>query len=236
MCFNLNKKITEHEALTVFFLSSLSYLIVYFFQWGKFYYYSIPISFIEINSNSLLSSLVILSVISILVLFYLELLKEIILVPLKSRLTPNIIHELKKKIRVYSFLYIIIVAFLFEYFDLFIVVLISFLLLTVYFYLAEKKQIAFVTLIIFILSLFFTIGFLFEKFQTNKLVIKDLSSNTNYVVLHLDNSKALISKIDLKTKAFSSQFQLIKIDSDKLNKFTLELKKINGLTIKESHN
>ncbi len=140
MCFNLNKKITEHEALTVFFLSSLSYLIVYFFQWGKFYYYSIPISFIEINSNSLLSSLVILSVISILVLFYLELLKEIILVPLKSRLTPNIIHEFKKKIRVYSFLYIIIVAFLFEYFDLFIVVLISFLLLTVYFYLAEKNK------------------------------------------------------------------------------------------------
>ncbi len=77
---------------------------------------------------------------------------------------------------------------------------------------------------------------MFEKFQTNKLVIKDLSSNTSYVVLHLDNSKALISKIDLKTKSFSSQFQLIKIDSDKLNKFTLELKKINGLTIKESHN
>lgn len=69
-------KIKEHEALLIFLLSALGYLCTYFFQWGKFYYYSIPRSFIEINSNTIVSSLAFIIVLLIFSSFYVGFIKK----------------------------------------------------------------------------------------------------------------------------------------------------------------
>lgn len=226
-------KIKNHEALFIFLLTASGYLCTYLFQWGKFHYYSIPRSFIEINSNTIVSTLVFIFILTILTAFYLSFTKKYM--NLKDKKKSLILNKKKYHFTIQFLLIGGIVIFVVlginlnynpSYFLMALVLWMLFIILKHYDFLFIPTYVAFTILGIF------AIGYLFSENESTYLIMKDQSTNQSYVVLDAQGGKAIVAKVDLKKNAIHPEYQLVKFETDKLNEHTLNLEKIENLEIK----
>jgi len=227
------QKIKNHEALFIFSLTALGYLCTYIFQWGKFYYYSIPRSFIEINSNIIVGSLVFILILIILATFYLGFIKKIMEYnSMKKSLTINV----KKHNFFIQFLLVLgqimftVLAISSNYNPNYILMML--ILFMMYFTLKNYEYLLITTYIAFILLGVFVIGYSISENTTNYLIMKNQSNNQSYVVLNIHSGKAIVAEVDLKRNTISPEYQLIKFETNKLNEHILNLKEIKHLKVK----
>lgn len=228
------KKIKDHEALFIFSLTGLGYLCTYIFQWGKFHYYSIPKSFIEINSNTLLSSLVFMLILLMLSSLHVGFIKKNTY--LKS--AKNILFiKASPYNRFIQFLLVcmmVILGFMGTLSDHYPYYLIGMILLLVlYFLLKNYQSLFFISYIGFILCGVFTTGYSIAENETTYLVIDDPSKEKSYVVLNIQNGKAIIAEMSEEENLIYPNYQLLKIEADKLNEHVLNQKELKDLQIKK---
>lgn len=228
------QKIKNHEALFIFSLTALGYLCTYIFQWGKFHYYSIPRSFIEINSNTIVSSLVFIFILLILFMFYIGFLKKIMdYLSMKESLITNIKKHnfLIQFFLVLGQIILIILSKNSNYNPIFFSMML--VLFMIYFTLKNYEYLLMIAYIAFILLGVFIIGYLISENESSYLIIKKQSTYQSYVVLDIQGGKALVAKVDLENNMIFPEYQLIKLETNKLNEHKLSLKEIKNLDVKK---
>ncbi|WP_214891366.1 hypothetical protein [Exiguobacterium sp. s142] len=225
-------KIKEHEALFIFSLTGLGYLCTYIFQWGQFHYYSIPRSFIEINLNTIVDSLVFILILLMLSSFHLEFIK-------KNNYLKGAKNFLITKARSYNLIFqftlvfaICALAFIAMisdynpyYFLMMLFLLMMYLLLKNYQYLFAVSYVSFILLSVFV------IGYSTADNESDYLVMTDQSLKKSYVVLHVQGGKAIVAEMNLKKNLIYPDYQLIKFETNKLNEHKLKLEKLEGLEV-----
>lgn len=218
----------------IFLLTASGYLCTYLFQWGKFHYYSIPKSFIEINSNTIVSTLVFIFILTILTAFYLSFTEKIM--NLKDKKKSLRVNKEKYSFTIQFFLIGGLVIFVGlginlnynpNYFLMALVLWMLFVIFNSYDFLFTPTLVAFIILGVF------TIGYSISENESTFLIMKDQSTNQSYVVLNMQGGKAIVAEVDLKKNMIHPEYQLVKFETDKLNEHTLNLEKIENLKVKK---
>jgi TRAP-type uncharacterized transport system fused permease subunit len=224
-----NKKKFEKNDIALFLapITALCYGLVYTLELGKYNYYGIPTSLIELDLNSLTSGILTLFPMLLIIFFFIYHL----FFKIKSNKTNDLEEDVKKKSSKWSLVrdiatlvvLIYICGFIYglyiKYFGnitylIFILVMIFlvFIIFMIRFYKKENYTNTLITGILFFIIFSFSLGYIAPALNTHHVVIQ--VKNQNYILLENYKENFILSPVDLKTKTLKRELILKNIADD----------------------
>ncbi|AMV11550.1 hypothetical protein GT3570_11515 [Geobacillus thermoleovorans] len=233
------EKITKKidPTILVFILSGLGYAITYLYQLGVYHFYQIPSFLMDIDLTKIIRNVLFVSIIFVVGYVIDAFYKES---DLKNYLVKNIVEKIKiiempKSLsNILQFICVVCsLYFLSKYLSsdlknptyliLWIVSQLG------YFITKRYGQAALVLFIIFIFAYVYYLGYSQASTKDTYLMIK----GTNQIVVEVNKDEAILMKIDKHKKIIYPEYQILKLESSKVNQLKLETVKTGRLTVKD---
>lgn len=219
------KSLTIDYAFIIAILTGLLYLLSFLFYAGTFTFYQIPWFFIEVNISNIISSMIKLSPFVIIIVWVtVYTYQEPKRINKETKPVDNeVLSRKQKKKRRSKFIdkllsiviilglalttYLIKKILIFYFFTGIILGICVFVALRLY----KEKNFIYLTILIYVVTLWlsFGYGYALASEKTTYLIVEE--NNKTFVSLTVYNEQFVLSPLNMETKEFSNQFQLMEM-------------------------